>query len=138
MTAPEFSSHGDIIGRDDIDDYDAILAVTNTDVSEVQHAIHADADAVFTWNYERSRPALVKLYEKAKTSQWNANDLPWDIDVDQEQVAQRQPEPERHRSADGPRRARRSRSGATRSGRSSASSRRTGRSRSSCTVSRVR
>lgn len=92
MTSPSssnsaFSSHGDIIGRDDIDDYDAILAVTNTDVDEVQHAVHADADAIFTWNYERSRPALVKLYEKAKTSQWNANDLPWDIDVDQEEVA---------------------------------------------------
>jgi hypothetical protein len=81
------SSHADIIGRDDINDYDAILAVTNTDVDEVQHAIRAEADAVFTWNYERSRPALVKLYEKAKTSQWNANDLPWDIDVDQEEVA---------------------------------------------------
>src|SRR6478736_2596455 len=88
MTSPDFSSHGDIIGRDDINDYDAILAVTNTDVAEVQHAIHADADAVFTWNYERSRPALVKLYEKAKTSQWNANDLPWDTEVDQEKVAQ--------------------------------------------------
>src|SRR6478752_2764714 len=88
MTSPDFSSHGDIIGRDDINDYDAILAVTNTDVSEVQHAIRADADAVFTWNYERSRPALVKLYEKAKTSQWNANDLPWDTEVDQEKVAQ--------------------------------------------------
>ena len=87
MTSP-LLGHADIIGRDDINDYDAILAVTNTDVSEVQHAIRADADAVFTWNYERSRPALVKLYEKAKTSQWNANDLPWDTEVDQEKVAQ--------------------------------------------------
>src|SRR6478672_6756724 len=87
MTSPDFSSHGDIIGRDDINDYDAILAVTNTDVYEVQHAIRADSDAVFTWNYERSRPALVKLYEKAKTSMWNANDIPWDIEVDQEKVA---------------------------------------------------
>jgi hypothetical protein len=51
-----------IIGRDDMHDLDAILAVTNTDVDEVQHAIRAEADAVFTWNYERSRPALVKLY----------------------------------------------------------------------------
>ena len=33
-------------------------------------------------------PALGKLYEKAKTSQWNANDLPWDIEVDQEEVAE--------------------------------------------------
>jgi hypothetical protein len=28
----------------------------------------------------------VKLYEKAKTAQWNASDLPWDTDVDQEKV----------------------------------------------------
>src|SRR5262249_53011667 len=81
------TSNADLIGRDDVNDYDAILAVTNTEVDEVQHAIRTDADAIFTWNYERSRPALVKLYEKAKTSQWNANDLPWDIEVDQEQVA---------------------------------------------------
>ena len=41
----------------------------------------------FTWDYERTRPALAKLYERAKSSQWNANDLPWDLDVDQEKVA---------------------------------------------------
>src|SRR4249919_135128 len=81
------TSNSELIGRDDVNDLDAILAVTNTEVDEVQHAVHADADAIFTWNYERSRPALVKLYEKAKTSMWNANDLPWDIDVDQEKVA---------------------------------------------------
>jgi len=81
------ADYTDIIGRDDMHDLDAILSVTNTDVDEVQHAIRADSDAVFTWNYERSRPALVKLYEKAKTSMWNANDLPWDIEVDQEKVA---------------------------------------------------
>jgi len=81
------ADYTDIIGRDDMHDLDAILSVTNTDVDEVQQAIRADSDAVFTWNYERSRPALVKLYEKAKTSMWNANDLPWDIEVDQEKVA---------------------------------------------------
>ena len=33
------------------------------------------------------RPALNKLYEKAKTSQWNGEtDLPWDTEVDQEAV----------------------------------------------------
>ena len=69
------TGHAAIIGRDDINDYDAILAVTNTDVAEVQHAVHADADAIFTWNYERSRPALVKLYEKAKTSTWRASSI---------------------------------------------------------------
>jgi hypothetical protein len=82
------SDYSDILGREDMHDLDAILAVTNTDVDEVQHAVRADAEAIFTWNYERSRPALVKLYEKAKTSMWNANDLPWDTEVDQEKVAQ--------------------------------------------------
>ena len=43
-----------------------------------------NADAIFTWDYEKgARPALNKLYEKAKTSQWNGEtDLPWDTDVD--------------------------------------------------------
>ena len=49
--------------------------------------MRADSDAIFTWDYSRSRPALVKLYDKAKTSQWNADDLPWDTEVDQEEVA---------------------------------------------------
>ena len=127
-----------IIGRDDVDDLDAILAVTNTDVDEVQHAVRADADAIFTWNYERSRPALVKLYEKAKTSQWNANDLPWDIEVDQEKVArdnQNQNGIGEQMDLDGHAVREVGRQGVDRS---SASSRRTGRSRSSCTASRAR
>jgi hypothetical protein len=86
MTSDAGSVDG-LIGREDVDDYDAILAITNSDVDELQHSVRADADAVFTWDYEPSRPALVKLYEKAKASQWNANDLPWDIEVDQERVA---------------------------------------------------
>jgi hypothetical protein len=81
------ASDSHLIGRDDVDDIDAILAITNTAVDEAQHSVRTDADAVFTWSYERSRPALVKLYEKAKTSMWNANDLPWDTEVDQEKVA---------------------------------------------------
>src|SRR6476619_5261376 len=81
------ADHTEIIGRADVNDLEAILAITNSDVDEISHAVHADADAIFTWDYERSRPALAKLYEKAKTSQWNANDLPWDIEVDQEEVA---------------------------------------------------
>jgi hypothetical protein len=81
------ASNLEIIGRDDVDDIDAILAITNTDVDEVAHAINADADAIFTWDYARTRPALGTLYEKAKTSQWNADDLPWETDVDQEEVA---------------------------------------------------
>src|SRR3954463_14701364 len=77
----------DMIGRDEVDDLEAILSITNSDVDEVVHTVRAEADALFTWDYERSRPALVKLYEKAKTSQWNAEtDLDWSIEVDQAAV----------------------------------------------------
>ena len=52
------------------------------------HVLPNASDVVFTWDYDRSRPGLVKLYEKAKTSQWNATtDLAWDTDVDLEKVA---------------------------------------------------
>jgi P-aminobenzoate N-oxygenase AurF len=58
------------------------------DMDETIHTVASEIDATFTWDYERSRPALEKLYEKAKTSQWNATtDLPWDTDVDPEKVA---------------------------------------------------
>ncbi|MEX2100230.1 MAG: ferritin-like domain-containing protein, partial [Acidimicrobiia bacterium] len=77
----------DLIGRADINDIEAILSITNTDVDEIRHTVRAEADAIFTWDYEQSRGALKKLYEKAKTSQWNAStDLPWDTEVDQEAV----------------------------------------------------
>jgi hypothetical protein len=46
-----------------------------------------NADSIFTWDYSLSRPALRKLYEKAKTGQWNgATDLPWNTEVDVERV----------------------------------------------------
>ncbi|MBI2706519.1 MAG: ferritin-like domain-containing protein [Actinobacteria bacterium] len=36
----------------------------------------------FTWDYVQSRPALTKLYEKGKASQWNATtDVDWTPDV---------------------------------------------------------
>jgi hypothetical protein len=76
-----------LIGREDINDIEAILSITNTEADAVIHAVSSNPDAIFSWDYERSRPALVKLYEKAKTSQWNGEtDLPWDTDVDQEKV----------------------------------------------------
>jgi hypothetical protein len=54
---------------------------------ETIHAVTSEFDSIFTWDYSRSRPALVRLYEKAKTSQWNAStDLDWSIDVDPEKV----------------------------------------------------
>ncbi len=53
-----------------------------------EHAVAATATTAFTWDYERSRDGLSKLYEKAKASQWNVTtDLPWDTDVDQERMA---------------------------------------------------
>jgi hypothetical protein len=81
------SDFTDLIGRQDINDLEAILSITNTEADAVIHAVSSNPDAIFSWDYERSRPALVKLYEKAKTSQWNGEtDLPWDTDVDQEKV----------------------------------------------------
>ena len=74
-----------MIGRDEINDIEAILSVINTDVDEVSHVVADNADAIFTWDYALARPALRKLYEKAKVGQWNATtDLPWHIEVDQE------------------------------------------------------
>src|SRR5689334_12184041 len=72
----------------ELDDLDRILAITNTDADAVSHAVANPSDTVFTWDYSRSRPALARLYEKAKGSQWNANtDLDWSIEVDEEKVA---------------------------------------------------
>jgi hypothetical protein len=69
-------------------DIEAILAITNTDGEALVHAVRDNADALFTWDYEKgARPALNKLYEKAKLSQWNAEtDLDWSLDVDPERV----------------------------------------------------
>ncbi|MCU1458624.1 MAG: P-aminobenzoate N-oxygenase AurF [Actinomycetia bacterium] len=81
------STNDEILGRTDVDDLEAILSITNSDVDGVIHTVEAESDSIFTWDYERSRPALSKLYEKAKKSQWNAaTDLDWSIEVDQPKV----------------------------------------------------
>jgi hypothetical protein len=79
----------EIIGRTDPNDIDAILAITNTDLDEVLHAVEDNSDTVYTWDYEKgARPALNKLYEKAKAGQWNGEtDLPWDTIVDPWELA---------------------------------------------------
>jgi ribonucleotide reductase beta subunit family protein with ferritin-like domain len=84
MSVDEYSSNQELIGRDEINDLEAILSITNTDVDEAIHVVQDNADAIFTWDYEKgARPALNKLYEKAKHSQWNGEtDLPWDTEVD--------------------------------------------------------
>ncbi|CAB4584210.1 MAG: ferritin-like domain-containing protein [Actinomycetes bacterium] len=83
----DFNSNLDIIGRTDINDIDAILAMPGTDPNEIEHVVKDNADAIFTWDYTLARPALRKLYEKAKTGQWNGTtDLPWDTEVDVERT----------------------------------------------------
>jgi len=89
VSTTEAASTEDLIGRTDVNDLDAILEITNTDVDEAIHAVRDNADAIFTWDYEKgARPALNKLYEKAKVSQWNGEtDLDWSIEVDEEALA---------------------------------------------------
>ncbi len=86
-------SDAEILDREDVDDLDAILAITNTERDEVIHTVTDHADAIFTWDYEKgARPALNKLYEKAKHSMWNGEtDLDWSIEVDQERIARESP-----------------------------------------------
>jgi hypothetical protein len=82
----------DMIGRGEIDDIESILAISNTDVDELVHTVRSDFDTMFTWNYDKgSRPKLSRLYEKAKSSMWNAEtDLAWDTVVDQDKLVQEQ------------------------------------------------
>ena len=79
----------DILGRSDLNDIEGILSITNDEVDAIQHIVKDNADAIFTWDYSLTRPALRKLYEKAKVGQWNGStDLDWSINVDEEkQVA---------------------------------------------------
>ena len=54
-----------MIGRSEIDDIEAILAVSNTDVDEVLHTVRSSCDTIFTWDYDKgSKPKLGRLYEK--------------------------------------------------------------------------
>ncbi len=82
------STNEELIGRSDINDLEAILSITNTDVDAAIHAVRSNYDTIFTWDYEKGqRPKLNRLYEKAKTSMWNGEtDLPWETPVDQEAV----------------------------------------------------
>jgi hypothetical protein len=76
-------TNSELIGRDELNDIEAILAITNTDVDEVEHIVKNNADSIFTWDYSLARPTLRRLYEKAKTGQWNGTtDLDWSTDVD--------------------------------------------------------
>ena len=88
MSLAEERTTEDLIGRADVNDIEAILAITNTDRDAVISVVEDNSDAIFTWDYEQgARPSLEKLYEKAKHSMWDGEkDLPWETEVDQEMV----------------------------------------------------
>ncbi len=75
----------------DMNSVDRIMEVqeiSDAERDEVIHVVEDNSDAIFTWNYEKGeRARLNKLYEKAKTSQWNGEtDLDWSIEVDPTQI----------------------------------------------------
>ncbi len=74
----------EILGREEANDLDGILALTNTDVQSAITTVQNNADSIFTWNYEKGeRPRLNKLYEKAKGAMWDGEkDLDWSTEVD--------------------------------------------------------
>jgi hypothetical protein len=82
------TTNEEMIGRADVDDLEAILAVTNSDRDATVSHVRQNCDVIFTWDYDKgSKPSLEKLYEKAKVSMWNGEtDLPWETEVDQESV----------------------------------------------------
>jgi hypothetical protein len=55
--------------------------VSDEDRQAIVRAVPSAYDVQFTWDYAKGqRPALNKLYEKAKTSQWNAEtDIDWSV-----------------------------------------------------------
>ena len=85
----DMRSNAELIGRDDLNDFDEIFSLVGTEEPDGRHRVVDNCAAEFTWDYEKgARPKLDKLYEKAKRSQWNgATDLAWDTEVDQEGLA---------------------------------------------------
>jgi hypothetical protein len=81
-------TNAEIIGRPDVNDVASAFAVVGCEETDGRHLVADPCPAEFTWDYEKgAKPRLDRLYEKAKTAQWNARtDLPWEIDVDQERV----------------------------------------------------
>lgn len=74
-----------ITGRADVNDVDAILIPP---VDELEHLVDQGGQTRYTFTYEPTLNQLTKLYEKAKTSQWNVStDLDWSTDVDQSAMA---------------------------------------------------
>src|SRR5215472_3422895 len=55
--------------------------VSQEDQLALIRSVETSFDSIFSWDYEKGkRQALNKLYEKAKSSQWNAEtDIDWSI-----------------------------------------------------------
>jgi hypothetical protein len=87
---PTRRSDQELIGRAEVNDLDQILALVGTEDPGGNHRVPDHCEADFTWDYEKGRrAALDRLYEKAKTAQWNGRtDLAWETPVDPEAVAQ--------------------------------------------------
>jgi hypothetical protein len=81
-------SNLELIGREKINDLEAVLSFVGHYDVEGFHRVPDNCPAEFTWDYEKgAKPQLDKLYEKAKKAQWNGQtDLDWSIEVDQEKV----------------------------------------------------
>ena len=68
------ASNMSIIGRDEINDMEAIFNLIGRIDENGYHEVVDTCPAMFTWDYEKGfRPQLDKLYEKAKRSQWNGS-----------------------------------------------------------------
>jgi hypothetical protein len=82
-------SNLELIGRDEVNDQVEIYSLIGVEEANQRHAVEDNCKAEFTWDYTKgARPKLDKLYEKAKGAQWNGRtDLPWETEVDQEQLA---------------------------------------------------
>jgi hypothetical protein len=85
---PGMKSNLELIGREQINDLEAVLNFVGKYEAEGYHRVPDNCPAEFTWDYQKgAKPQLDKLYEKAKKAQWNGQtDLDWSIEVDQEKV----------------------------------------------------
>jgi rubrerythrin len=71
-----------------LDELEIILQTPKTDPKEIYYSIKSNHDTIFTWDYSKSRKKIIKLYEKAKKSQWNpSDDIDWNLGVDIEKSA---------------------------------------------------
>ncbi len=68
-----------------LDKINLLLDTPKTDPKEIYYSIENNYDTIFTWDYSKDRTKIIKLYEKAKRSQWNpSDDINWNLGVDVE------------------------------------------------------